>query len=203
MRHTLPELSYSYDALEPYIDAKTMEIHHQKHHGGYVSKLNAALEAYPQFQDKSVEELLAHLSELPQDIQTAVRNNGGGHLNHSIFWSLLKKNQGSGPTNDLANAINRFFASYEQFKNEFFNVAMKRFGSGWAWLVIEANDRLSVLSTPNQDSPHSQGMRILMGLDVWEHAYYLKYQNRRNDYVDAWWNVVDWQAVAERYDQLK
>jgi Fe-Mn family superoxide dismutase len=203
MKHTLPELSYSYDALEPYIDAKTMEIHHQKHHGGYVSKLNAALEAYPKFQDKSVEELLAHLSALPQDIQTAVRNNGGGHFNHSLFWSLLKKNQGSGPKADLESALNRSFGSFDQFKNEFFKTAMGRFGSGWAWLVFGDNERLSVLSTPNQDTPHSQGMKILLGLDVWEHAYYLNYQNRRNDYIDAWWNVVDWQAVADRYDQLK
>jgi Fe-Mn family superoxide dismutase len=203
MNHKLPELSYSYDALEPYIDTKTMEIHHQKHHGGYVSKLNAALEAYPQFQNKSVEELLANLSVLPEAIRTAVQNNGGGHFNHSLFWSILKKNQDSGPKNDISDAINRFFGSYEQFKDEFFKTAMGRFGSGWAWLVINDDDGLSVLSTPNQDTPFSQGKRILLGLDVWEHAYYLNYQNRRNDYVDAWWNVLDWQAVAERYDQLK
>lgn len=203
MNRKLPELSYSYDALEPYIDTKTMEIHHQKHHGGYVSKLNAALEAYPQFQNKSVEELLSDLSVLPEAIQTAVQNNGGGHLNHSLFWSILKKNQDKGPKDDIADAINRFFGSYEQFKDKFFKTAMGRFGSGWAWLVIDDDDRLSVLSTPNQNTPFSQGKRILLGLDVWEHAYYLNYQNRRNDYVDAWWNVLDWQAVAERYDQLK
>lgn len=203
MIHKLHELPFSFDALEPYIDAKTMEIHYQKHHGGYVTKLNAALEAYPQFQNKSVEELLTDMSMLPETIRTAVRNNGGGHLNHSIFWSILKKNRGSGPEHDLSDAMNRSFGGFEQFKNEFFKTAMGRFGSGWAWLVIDDDERLAVLSTPNQDTPLSEGKRILLGLDVWEHAYYLNYQNRRNDYVDAWWNVVDWQSVAGRYDQLK
>jgi len=203
MLHKLHELPFSFDALEPYIDAKTMEIHYQKHHGGYVTKLNAALEAYPQFQNKSVEELLTDMSMLPEAIRTAVRNNGGGHLNHSIFWSILKKNRGSGPKHDLSDAMNRSFGSFEQFKDEFFKTAMGRFGSGWAWLVIDDDERLTVLSTPNQDTPLSEGKRIVLGLDVWEHAYYLNYQNRRNDYVDAWWNVVDWEAVAGRYDQLK
>ena len=203
MIHKLHELPFSFDALEPYIDAKTMEIHYQKHHGGYVTKLNAALEAYPQFQNKSVEELLTDMSMLPEAIRTAVRNNGGGHLNHSIFWSILKKNQGSGPEHELSDAMNRSFGSFEKFKDAFFKTAMGRFGSGWAWLVIDDDERLTVLSTPNQDTPLSEGKRILLGLDVWEHAYYLNYQNRRNDYVDAWWNVVNWEAVAERYDQLK
>ena len=203
MNHQLPDLRYSYDAYEPYIDTKTMEIHHQKHHGGYVSKLNAALEEHPQLQNKSIEELMANLSTLPDSLQTAVRNNGGGHLNHSLFWSILKKNQGSGPKYDLAFEIKRSFTTFENFQEEFAKTAMGRFGSGWAWLVIQDDNQLSVLSTPNQDTPYSQGLRVLMGLDVWEHAYYLNYQNRRADYIEAWWNVVDWEEVAARFDQLK
>jgi len=203
MLQKLQELEYSYDALEPYIDTKTMEIHHQKHHGGYVAKLNTALEAYPNLQNKDVEDLLVDLDTLPSDIRSAVRNNGGGHLNHSLFWTLLKKNNGNGPSHDLAEAIKKSFNSFESFKADFSQTAINRFGSGWAWLVLDNNDKLQVLSTANQDTPHSDGYRILLGLDVWEHAYYLKYQNRRPDYIDAWWNVVNWHAVAERFDLLR
>ncbi len=203
MNHRLPELAFSYDALEPYIDAATMEIHHSKHHGGYVAKLNAALESYPDFQNKGVEELLKGLGSLPEGLRTAVRNNGGGHANHTLFWNLLKKNGGAEPAGDLAEAMNRTFGGFQQFKAEFAKAAMGRFGSGWAWLVLGNDGKMAISSTPNQDSPLSEGAGILMGLDVWEHAYYLKYQNRRNDYIDAFWNVVNWSAVADRYDRLK
>lgn len=203
MNHKLPELSYAYDALEPYIDAKTMEIHHSRHHGGYVAKLNAALEGYPEFQGKSVDKLLRNLSGLPEGLQTAVRNNGGGHANHTLFWSLLKKNEGGEPGADLSGALDHAFGGFQQFKEQFAKAAMGRFGSGWAWLVIGEDGNLSITSTANQDSPISQGSNILLGLDVWEHAYYLKYQNRRNEYIDAFWNVVNWPAVADLYDSLK
>lgn len=195
---TLPELPYAYNALEPFIDEETMHIHHDKHHAAYVTNLNKALEKYPDLQENSIEELLTKLSELPQDIQAAVRNNGGGHANHTFFWDTLKVNNGSGPDGELLEAINITFGDFESFKTEFGQAGLTRFGSGWAWLVKSA-DKIAIMSTPNQDSPISDGKTPLLGLDVWEHAYYLKYQNRRPDYIEAWWNVVNWEAVAKRF----
>jgi superoxide dismutase, Fe-Mn family len=197
----LSSLPYDYDALEPSIDKQTMEIHHTKHHGGYVSKLNAAIEG-TELVDKSIEDILKNVSKHP----AAVRNNGGGHYNHSLFWTIMKKNGGGNPSGDLANGINSSFGSFEQFKKQFSDAAGARFGSGWAWL-ISTNGKLEITSTPNQDNPlmdvaEKKGTPIL-GLDVWEHAYYLKYQNRRPDYIQNWWNVVNWEAVAERYKKLK
>ena len=197
----LPSLPYDYDALEPSIDKQTMEIHHTKHHGGYVSKLNAAIEG-TELADKSIEEILKNVSKH----STAVRNNGGGHYNHSLFWTIMKKDGGGNPSGDLANAINSSFGSFDQFKKQFSDAAGARFGSGWAWL-ISSNGKLEITSTPNQDNPlmdvaEKKGTPIL-GLDVWEHAYYLKYQNRRPEYIGNWWNVVNWDAVAERYKKLK
>ncbi len=198
MKHELPELPYSYDALEPSIDAKTMEIHHTKHHQGYVDKLNAALEKYPELQDKSVEELLAgNLAVVRDEIKTAVRNNAGGHANHSLFWQILSPNP-SDPEGDLLDAINSTFGTLEDFKKQFSDVAAKHFGSGWAWLVIN-HGRLEIISTANQDSPLMLGKIPLLGLDVWEHAYYLKYQNRRAEYINAFWDVIDWKKVGVFY----
>jgi Fe-Mn family superoxide dismutase len=199
MKHELPELPYSYDALEPHIDAKTMEIHHTKHHQGYVDKLNKALEAHPDIADKPLEELLADLGSIPEDIRTAVRNNGGGHYNHSFFWSLMSP-EGGEPEGGIARAINETFGDFNKFKDEFAETASSRFGSGWAWLVMEAG-KLSITSTPNQDTPISSGQTPILGLDVWEHAYYLNYQNKRADYIDAWWNVVNWKQVEENYSR--
>lgn len=201
MTFKLPPLGYPYNALEPYIDAKTMEIHYTKHHQGYVNKLNAAIEKHPELADKSVEWLLKNLSEVPEDIRIAVRNNGGGHFNHSFFWPILKKGV---PYNDknakeLSEAIHGKYESIDQFKEAFAKVAASRFGSGWAWLVIDQEGELDMISTPNQDCPLSQGMNPVMGLDVWEHAYYLKYQNRRPEYIDAFWNVVNWKQVNENF----
>jgi len=202
MSFTLPDLPYSYDSLEPHIDAKTMEIHHKNHHGTYVKNLNAALEAHPDLSRKSLEELLADLGSVPDDIRTAVRNNGGGHWNHSLFWSVMGPGKASRPTGVFAEKIRESFGSIEAFQDGFKKAALGRFGSGWAWLVIGANNLLSITSAPNQDSPLLEGnTRILMGLDVWEHAYYLQYQSRRADYVDHWWNVVNWEAVAERFQR--
>ena len=203
MAHQLPDLHYGFDALEPHIDARTMEIHHGKHHAGYVSKLNAAIQGNFELENLGVEALLKTLPKIPDNIRTAVRNNGGGHYNHSIFWSIMGPNAGGEPTGDLANDISETFGGFQQFKEEFSTAAANRFGSGWAWLVLDHNGRLSVMSTPNQDNPISQEMNPVMGLDVWEHAYYLKYQNKRPDYIQAWWNVVNWDAVSERYDSLK
>jgi Fe-Mn family superoxide dismutase len=203
MAHQLPDLPYSFDALEPHIDARTMEIHHGKHHAGYVSKLNAAIQGNSELEDLDVEGLLKTLPKIPDNIRTAVRNNGGGHYNHSIFWTIMSPDGGGEPTGELASAISDTFGSFEKFKGDFSNAAATRFGSGWAWLVLDRNGKLSVMSTPNQDNPISQEMRPVMGLDVWEHAYYLKYQNKRPDYIAAWWNVVNWDAVAERYASLK
>jgi Fe-Mn family superoxide dismutase len=197
MAHTLPPLPYDYGALEPHIDARTMEIHHTKHHQGYVSNLNAALEKAPNLQGKSLEELLGNLDAVPESVRTAVRNNGGGHWNHSMFWQLMGPNVGSEPTGALADAIKSTFGGFDQFKEKFAAAAVARFGSGWAWLIADGNS-LSIESTPNQDTPVMQGKRPILGLDVWEHAYYLKYQNRRADYIGAWWQVVNWDAVAER-----
>lgn len=190
----LPDLGYGFDALEPYIDAKTMEIHHDKHHGTYVAKLNEALQKAPGWQSKNIEEILKNIDSLPEEIRTAVRNNGGGHHNHSLFWECM---QPGGAKEPLGDAINKTFGSFEAFKEKFSEAAMGRFGSGWAWLVKDG-DKLDIYSTANQDSPLIEGKLPVLGLDVWEHAYYLKYQNRRPEYVEAWWNVVNWNIVAKR-----
>ena len=195
--HTLPKLAYAYDALEPFIDAKTMEIHYTKHHQGYVDKLNLALEKHPELQNKTAEELIADLNAIPEDIRAAVRNQGGGHVNHSFFWPLLKK--GTEPKGEVFQAINKKFGSFDKFKEEFKSAATAVFGSGWAWLVVNGKKELEIVKTSNQDNPISQGMDPVLGLDVWEHAYYLKYQNKRPDYVDAFWNVVNWEKVNENY----
>jgi Fe-Mn family superoxide dismutase len=197
---TLPGLNYSFDALEPFIDAKTMEIHHDKHHSGYVEKLNKALEGYEDLQDKSIEDLLKDIDSVPMDIEVAVRNNGGGHANHSLFWTIMKPKAGGNPSGVLAKAIDDTFTSFETFKEEFSAAAAGQFGSGWAWLTLEQG-KLHVCSTPNQDSPYMKGNVPVLGLDVWEHAYYLHYQNKRVDYIQAWWNVVDWDEVERRYKE--
>ncbi|HXE80982.1 MAG TPA: superoxide dismutase [Vicinamibacterales bacterium] len=194
MAHELPPLPYAFDALEPYIDAQTMQIHHGKHHATYVNNLNAALEKYPDLQKKSAEDLIRGLSTVPEEIRTAVRNNGGGHVNHSMFWKLMAPNAGGAPTGAVADAIKSSFGSFEAFKEQFAKAALGRFGSGWAWL-IDNNGKLTIESTPNQDNPMMEGKKPILGLDVWEHAYYLKYQNRRADYINAWWNVVNWAEV--------
>lgn len=198
----LPELPYAYDALEPHIDKETMNIHHTKHHSGYVTKLNDALEGQSELQDASLEELLADIGKLPTDIQTAVRNNGGGHANHSLFWTVMSPSGGGNPTGKLAEAIDAKFGSLDEFKTEFANAGAGQFGSGWAWLVVD-NGELAVTSTPNQDTPIMDGKTPILGLDVWEHAYYLNYQNKRPDYISAFWNVVDWNKVAELYEAAK
>ncbi|WP_230933603.1 superoxide dismutase [Priestia sp. TSO9] len=202
MAYTLPELPYAYDALEPHIDKETMNIHHTKHHNTYVTNLNAAVEGKADLESKSIEELISNLDAVPEDIRTAVRNNGGGHANHSLFWTILCPNGGGAPTGELADAIASKFGSFDQFKEEFANAAKTRFGSGWAWLVVN-NGELEVTSTPNQDSPLMEGKTPILGLDVWEHAYYLNYQNRRPDYISAFFNVVKWDEVAKRYDAAK
>ncbi|RME23837.1 MAG: superoxide dismutase [Candidatus Zixiibacteriota bacterium] len=196
MPHTLPELGYAYDALEPYIDARTMEIHYTKHHQGYVNKLNAALEGHADLAGKSVEELIAGLNSIPEAIRTAVRNNGGGHLNHSFFWPLLKKDVPF--AGDVAEAIKSQFGGFDQFKEKFSAAAAGRFGSGWAWLVLDGG-QLAIMSTPNQDSPLTEGKKPIIGLDVWEHAYYLKYQNRRPEYIEAFFNIINWEKANEHY----
>ncbi|MGD8622184.1 MAG: superoxide dismutase [Anaerolineales bacterium] len=199
MAFELPKLDYPYDALEPYIDARTMEIHHSKHHAGYVAKTNAALEGHPDLQGKAIEDLLADLGALPDAIRTAVRNNGGGVANHNLFWKVMAPGAGGEPGGDLSDALEKAFGGFAAFKEEFSNAAGSRFGSGWAWLVKDGSGGLKVLSTANQDSPISEGMTPILGLDVWEHAYYLKYQNRRPEYIEAWWNVVNWDEVAKRF----
>ncbi|MDF1524211.1 MAG: superoxide dismutase, partial [Trueperaceae bacterium] len=196
----LPALPYPNDALEPHVDARTMEIHHGKHHAAYTNNLNAALEGHPALQAQSIEELLRGIDALPQDIQTAVRNNGGGFANHSLFWQVMSPNGGGRAGGALAEAIDAAFGSFDAFKSAFADAAAKRFGSGWAWLVLDGDGALHVYSTANQDSPYMSGHVPLLGLDVWEHAYYLHYQNRRPDYIAAFWNVVDWNAVAKNYD---
>ena len=199
MAHQLPELPYGYEALEPHIDAETMRIHHTKHHQGYVNNLNAALEKHPELGEKTVEQLLSDLDSVPQDIRTAVRNNGGGHANHSLFWPCMAPGAGGAPSGELASAIDSAFGSFEAFRETFAKAAATRFGSGWAWLCAGGDGGLLVTSTANQDNPVSEGLRPLLGLDVWEHAYYLNYQNRRPDYVEAWWNVVNWEKVGENF----
>ncbi len=195
----LPPLPYSYDALEPYIDARTMEIHYTKHHQGYVDNLNKALEKHPELFKKSLEGLLSDLPALPEDIRIAVRNQGGGDYNHSFFWPLMKKNGGGVPKGAIGKALEKTFGSFESFKEEFNNAAKTRFGSGWAWLVMNPAGTLSVTSTANQDCPIADGSKPILGLDVWEHAYYLKYQNKRVDYINAWWNVINWDTVEHHY----
>ncbi|WP_110111349.1 superoxide dismutase SodA [Bacillus sp. CGMCC 1.16541] len=202
MAYELPQLPYAYDALEPHIDKETMNIHHTKHHNTYVTNLNAAVEGKADLASKSVEELIADLDALPEDIRTAVRNNGGGHANHSLFWTILCPNGGGEPTGELADAINSKFGSYDNFKAEFAKAATTRFGSGWAWLIVN-NGELEITSTANQDSPLMEGKTPVLGLDVWEHAYYLNYQNRRPDYISAFFNVVKWDEVAKRYAEAK
>jgi len=197
--HSLPSLPYAYDALEPHIDARTMEIHHSKHHQGYVNNLNAALEGHADLQALSLEKLLAGIDSVPEAIRTAVRNNGGGHANHSLFWTVMSPNGGGAPSGQLGGAIASTFGSFEEFKSAFSKAAATRFGSGWAWLTVDSNDSLNVFSTANQDSPLMTHQTPILGLDVWEHAYYLNYQNRRPDYIAAFFNVVDWNAVAKRY----
>jgi Fe-Mn family superoxide dismutase len=203
MPHELPRLPYGYDALEPHIDARTMEIHHTKHHQGYVNNLNAALEKHPELDKKSVEDLLKDLNSIPEDIRTAVRNNGGGHANHSMFWPIMSPDGGGEPEGKLADAINSSFGSFSDFKDQFSKAAAGRFGSGWAWLCVDRGGKLTIISTPNQDNPVSDGLRPVLGLDVWEHAYYLKYQNRRPEYISAWWSVVNWKQVAKNYSAVK
>lgn len=197
----LPELPYAYDALEPVIDARTMEIHHSKHHNAYVTNLNDALAKHPELEVNCVRTLLSDLDAVPEDIKTAVRNNGGGHLNHKIFWSVMGPVGSSELTGELKENIDRDFGSYDEFVTEFSNAAKTRFGSGWAWLVTDKDGKLSVTSTPNQDNPVMDGKWPILGLDVWEHAYYLNYQNRRPDYVSEWFKVINWDAVAKRYEK--
>lgn len=202
MAFQLPALPYANDALEPHIDAQTMEIHHDRHHNTYVTNLNAALESAPELQGKSLEDLIANLDAVPESIRTAVRNNGGGHANHSLFWEVIGPNGGGQPTGALAEAINNELGGFDKFKEDFAKAATTRFGSGWAWLVVK-DGKLAVTSTPNQDSPIMEGQTPLLGLDVWEHAYYLKYQNKRPDYISAFWNVVNWDEVGKRYENAK
>jgi superoxide dismutase, Fe-Mn family len=203
MAHELPKLPYSYDALEPHIDARTMEIHYTKHHAAYVTNLNAALDKHPELHAKSLDDLLKSLASVPEDIRTAVRNNGGGHLNHSMFWLIMKKGGGGEPAGKLGEAIKKTFGGFAPFKDKLTTAGMTRFGSGWSWLVITKDGKLDVVSTPNQDNPIMDGHKPIMGVDVWEHAYYLKYQNRRKDYLDAWWNVVNWDEITARYAKAK
>ncbi|HZG87595.1 superoxide dismutase [Paenibacillus sp.] len=203
MPHQLPPLPYPNNALEPHIDETTMMIHHDRHHATYVNSLNAALEKYPELQEKSLEDLISDLNAVPEDIRTAVRNHGGGHSNHSIFWSTIGPNGGGEPTGALKDAIDTELGGYEAFKDAFTKAATTRFGSGWAWLAVDKSGKLVVTSTPNQDSPYMEGMTPILGIDVWEHAYYLKYQNKRPDYISAFFNVIDWNAVGARYEAAK
>ncbi|MBI2816524.1 MAG: superoxide dismutase [Acidobacteria bacterium] len=204
MSHQLPALPYAFDALEPYIDAKTMELHHGKHHATYVTKLNQALEGKTELQNKSLEELLSSLDSVPSEIRTAVHNHGGGHFNHSLFWKIMKKNGGGEPKGDVASALNSAFGSFNEFKNKFSTAATNLFGSGWVWLAVR-NGGLVLESTPNQDNPlmSKEAGEPIFGLDVWEHAYYLKYQNRRPEYIEAWWSVINWEQVAENLVNAK
>lgn len=202
MAYELPSLPYSYEALEPHVDARTMEIHHTKHHQTYINNVNGALESHPDLASKSVDDLVRDLASVPEAIRGAVRNNGGGHSNHSFFWGIMGPGKGGAPSGDLASAIDSTFSSFDKFQEDFAKAAATRFGSGWAWLVVDGG-KLAVTSTANQDSPLSDGKTPILGLDVWEHAYYLNYQNRRPDYVKAFWNVVDWDQVAALYAAAK
>ncbi|WP_219835275.1 superoxide dismutase [Paenibacillus sp. R14(2021)] len=203
MAHQLPALPYANNALEPHIDETTMMIHHDRHHNAYVTNLNAALESAPELQNKSIEDLIADLNSVPEAIRTAVRNNGGGHANHSLFWETIGPNAGGAPTGAIADAIANELGGFDQFKADFAKAAATRFGSGWAWLALSKDGKLKVYSLPNQDSPIMEGETPLLGLDVWEHAYYLNYQNKRPDYIAAFWNVVNWAEVGKRYDAAK
>ncbi|HCT8935635.1 TPA: superoxide dismutase [Enterococcus faecalis] len=202
MTYTLPELPYAYDALEPYIDVETMHLHHDKHHNTYVTNLNAAIEKHPELGEKSVEDLISDMNTIPEDIRTAVRNNGGGHANHTFFWEIMAPNAGGQPTGAIKEAIDETFGSFDEMKAAFKTAATGRFGSGWAWLVVN-NGKLEITSTPNQDSPLMDGQTPVLGLDVWEHAYYLKYKNVRPDYIEAFWNVVNWDKVNELFVAAK
>ena len=203
MPFTVPDLPYPYDALEPFIDKETMTLHHDKHHAAYVTNLNAAIEKHPELASKSAYDLIGDLNAVPDDIRAAVRNNGGGHVNHTMFWSIMAPRAGGDPKSALGDAIKGTFGDLETFKNQFNDAGVKQFGSGWVWLVLNNDGKLQIVSTPNQDNPMSSGARTIMGNDVWEHAYYLKYQNRRADYLKAWWSVVNWDAVAERFERAK
>ncbi|QIL46334.1 superoxide dismutase [Vagococcus coleopterorum] len=202
MTYTLPDLPYAYDALEPHIDVETMKLHHDKHHNTYVTNLNAAIEKYPELAEKSIDELVADLANVPADIKTAVQNNGGGHANHTFFWEIMAPNAGGEPTGEIKEAIEATFGSFEDFKTQFAAAATGRFGSGWAWLVVN-NGKLEVMSTANQDSPLTEGKTPVLGLDVWEHAYYKKFSNVRPDYIKAFWNVVNWDEVNKRFAAAK
>jgi len=202
MAYTLPDLPYAYDALEPHIDERTMKIHHTKHHQGYTNKVNAALEG-SDYADKPIEEVLRDINNVPEDIRQAVINNGGGYANHKLFWTVMSPDGGGEPTGALADAINKKFGSFDKFKEEFTDAAKGRFGSGWAWLCVKSDGSLELLSTPNQDSPLMNGLTPIFGIDVWEHAYYLNYQNRRPDYIAAFWNVVNWDQVSKNYEDAK
>jgi superoxide dismutase, Fe-Mn family len=199
MAHELPPLPYAFNALEPHIDARTMEIHHGKHHATYITNLNKALESAPNLQSKSAEDLIKDLNAVPENIRMAVRNNGGGHVNHTLFWTSMAPNAGGEPTGALADAIKKAFNDFASFKEKFNNAGLTRFGSGWAWLSLDKSGAVTVHSTANQDNPLMEGLTPLLGCDVWEHAYYLNYQNRRADYLNAWWNVINWAEVAKRY----
>jgi Fe-Mn family superoxide dismutase len=203
MAFTLPPLPYAYNALEPHIDEQTMRIHHDKHHAAYVNNLNAALEGHAELQSKTVEQIVSDLAAVPDAVRTAVRNNGGGHVNHTLFWEWMRPGGATEPGGALGDAINRTFGGFAQFKEQFAKACAGRFGSGWGWLTLDSKGTIAIESTPNQDSPLMDGKTPILGCDVWEHAYYLKYQNRRPDYVAAWWNVVNWTEVGKRYDQAR
>ena len=203
MAFELTKLSYSYDALEPHVDAKTMEIHHSKHHQAYTNNFNAALEGHPDLLAKSAVEILTDLESVPEDIRTAVRNNGGGYYNHDLYWKIMGPNGGGEPKGPVAEAINKAFGSFAEFKDTFSKAALTRFGSGWAWLNVTGGGEVNVTSTANQDSPLSEGLTPVLAIDVWEHAYYLNYQNRRPDYIEAWWNTVNWEEVNRRFEEAK
>ena len=202
MAFELPPLPYDYSALEPYIDTQTMQLHHDKHHATYVTNLNNAVQG-TQFEHLNIEDLMRRLNEVPEDKRTAVRNNGGGHVNHTMFWEIMKPNGGGQPTGALAEAINQTFGGFDQFKTQLNDAATKRFGSGWGWLVADQSGKLQITSTANQDSPFMDGHFPIMGIDVWEHAYYLKYQNRRPEYLNAWWNVANWDEIARRFERAR
>jgi Fe-Mn family superoxide dismutase len=200
MPFEVPALTYDYEALEPYIDSETMHLHHDKHHQAYVNNLNAAIEKHPELEGKTAKDLIRDLNAIPEDVRMAVRNNGGGHVNHKIFWTSMGPNCGGEPTGAIGEAITSIFGGFEEFKNQFNAAGVGRFGSGWVWLVRESSGGLKIMSTANQDNPMSDGHHPILGNDVWEHAYYLKYQNRRPDYLAAWWNVVNWEAIAKRFE---
>jgi Fe-Mn family superoxide dismutase len=203
MAHERSPLPYDYTALEPFIDEKTMHLHHDMHHGAYVKNLNAALEKYPNLRSKGPEELLRDLSSVPEDIRTAVRNNGGGHVNHTMFWKIMKPKGGGDPPRDIADVINKTFGTFKDFQVKFTDAGTKQFGSGWVWLAGKANGEVQIISTPNQDSPYLQGLYPIFGNDVWEHAYYLKYNNRRAEYLQAWWNVINWDEISKRFEAFR